>query len=602
MTLRVRIVVIVCICFLIFASLLVLDGRTREWGVRNRLYATVATNLETAWQGVLATERQRLLRFVERIRSSDTVMSAIIKGNVHKFRNATIETRTRLQTALHETHLKWVTPDGQMRFTTAASANRDLDVGILNQTALERINERAQILDGLFKHRNGEAVYAVAVPVLSSAGIEGVLVLYTQLTDLVGKLSEITGTKAFIRTAQGEILGAPSSWQARVVSGTGRLTGGKGAQVVTRDVEGRDIRVAALALNGPGAGDLGVLASLRDVSGQIQKQDLVSRVSYFGIACTLILFLAFVNWYLRYSFRPLNDVIRSLNALSNGRMDFSVQVPAHNDEIARLAGTFESFRKGVHAREQLQRLHQELSVAERIQRQYLPTHFPANDRFAFSAIMQPAREVGGDFYDVFRLQDGRIGVVIADVSDKGMGAALFMVAARTVIRSLAAQTVDPADCFTRANNILAEDNETMMFATAFYAILAPESGKVTYCCAGHNPPLRLSPSSATTWVSSQRQPALGVVSDFTFMSDAFTLSSGEFLFLYTDGVTEATSEQGAMFEEDRLREALSETMPASADEAVNSVLTRVASFTEGAKQHDDMTCLAIRYLATDETP
>jgi HAMP domain-containing protein len=599
MKLRVRIVLIVCICFLVFAALLVLDGRTREAGVQSRLRATVAMNLETAWRGVLATERQRLLRFVDRIRSREAVTSAILKGDIERFRQATIETRTRLRTAFYESHLQLIGPDGVTRFATTQAANGRRAGLVLDRPALQRIKERAQTLDGLFQHRNGRAVYAVAVPILSSEGIGGILVLYTQVSDLVAELAEVTGTQTLIRTHEGDVLGAAKPWHARLVHDSPDLADVEGAQVATREIEGRDIQVATLPLRGPVSSDLGAVAAFRNVTDQTRQRELISRVSYFGLACTLVLFLAFVNWYLRYSFRPLNDVIRSLNALSTGRTDISVQVPTHNDEIARLAGTFESFRKGIQAREQLQRLHQELEVAERIQQQYLPTHFPANHQLEFAATMQAAREVGGDFYDVFTLHDGRIGIVIADVSDKGMGAALFMVAARTVIRSLAALTSDPADCFTRANRLLAEDNDTMMFVTAFYAVLTPETGHVTYCCAGHNPPVRRSASGATTWLPTDRQPALGVLDGAAFTSQSLTLSPDELLFFYTDGVTEATSESGEMFDEAGLTHALAGTASSSAQEDVARVLSAVGQFTEGAKQHDDMTCLAVRYAGAD---
>jgi len=599
MKLRVRIVLIVCVCFLVFAALLVLDGRTREAGVERRLHATVATNLETAWRGVLATERQRLLRFVERIRSRDAVTSAILTGNVEGFRQATIETQTQLRTAFYESHLQLLGPDGETRFTTAENSDGNGNGLVLNRTALKRVKERAQTLDGVFRHRGGRAVYAVAVPILSSEGIGGIIVLYTKIADLVAELSEITGTQTLIRTGGGDVLGAEKSWHASLIHQADVLSDTQGAAVATREIDGRNIQVATLPLKGPVSGNIGAIATFRNVTGQTRQRELVSRVSYFGLACTLVLFLAFVNWYLRYSFRPLNDVIRSLNALSSGRTDISVQVPTHNnDEIARLAGTFESFRKGIQAREQLQRLHQELEVAERIQRQYLPTHFPATHQLEFAATMQPAREVGGDFYDVFTLQDGRIGLVIADVSDKGMGAALFMVAARTVIRSLAASTRDPAQCFANANRLLAQDNDTMMFVTAFYAIVTPETGEVTYCCAGHNPPVRLSASGATTWLSPQRQPALGVLDEAAFTSESMTLSPDEVLFLYTDGVTEAASDSGDMFDDDRLTRALVEAAPASAQDGIDRVLTAVGQFTAGAAQHDDMTCLAVRFLGS----
>ena len=423
------------------------------------------------------------------------------------------------------------------------------------------------------------------------------IVIYTPLEVLIADLADLIGARTMFRSPDGRIANADSPWSRKLAAKAGDLVAetAPAGRVATRQTEGRDIQIAMLPLTSPFGTDLGAIAALRDVSTTIQQRELISRLSYFALACTLVLFLAFVNWYLRSSFRPLNAVIRSLNALSAGRTDISVNVPETADEIGRLAGTFESFRQGMQARTQLERLQQELEVAARIQRQCLPSRFPDHPRIKIAATMQAARDVGGDFYDVFDLPDGRIGCVIADVSDKGIGAALFMVASRTVLRSTAALTTDPADCLSRANDYLAADNEAMMFVTAFYAIIDPESGTVAYANAGHNPPVHIDAAGACTFVTGTTEPALGIIDGFPYTTESLTLAPGASLFLYTDGVTEAMAVDGEEYDDDRLHAALQATPEVSANDRITRVMADVDAFTEGVAQSDDITCLALGY-------
>jgi sigma-B regulation protein RsbU (phosphoserine phosphatase) len=297
----------------------------------------------------------------------------------------------------------------------------------------------------------------------------------------------------------------------------------------------------------------------------------------------------------------LEDVVQSLQALSEGRSTVPVRVTGQNDEIGRLAGMFESFRTGVEARTRLTSLQQELDVAARIQRQILPSRFPATRLLTFCGRMQAARDVGGDFYDVFELPDGRIGCVIADVSGKGMGAALFMAAARTAIRSIAAASLGAADCIAKANDYLESDNDSMMFVTVFYAIVDAETGELCYCNAGHNPPAKLSATGQVEVLSASENPALGVFPGVEFIEHATILQPGERLFLFTDGITEAMTGSNEEYGDNRLADALSVSPGRTAEHLADTVLASVAAFVAGAEQSDDITCLAIAY-DPDQTP
>jgi sigma-B regulation protein RsbU (phosphoserine phosphatase) len=209
--------------------------------------------------------------------------------------------------------------------------------------------------------------------------------------------------------------------------------------------------------------------------------------------------------------------------------------------------------------------------------------------------MQAAREVGGDFYDFFILPDGRLGLVIADVSGKGMSAALFMAVTRTLLRMVALSGVDAAQCLSTVNALLAADNPEMMFVTAHYATLDPATGALEYASAGHPPPLLVGAEGAVRELPGCDGIVLGVRPAQEYPLRRQTLAPDEVLFLYTDGVTEAADPAGNLFGEERLAATLAPHGGLHCQDLLAAVVREVMAFAASAPQADDITCLALRY-------
>lgn len=238
------------------------------------------------------------------------------------------------------------------------------------------------------------------------------------------------------------------------------------------------------------------------------------------------------------------------------------------------------------------RMERELSMARDIQRGLLPESPPAVPGFELATFWQSAREVSGDFYDFIPLPPGDTGVLIADVSDKGAPAALFMAVARSLIRASAVTAATPADALMKANRLIAADAKSGMFVTAFYAVLG-QDGTIT-CCAGHNPPLIYRAASASVDRLSEGGVALGVMEDVALENRPVSLAPGDVLFLYTDGFTEATNADGQYFGEDRLRQALQAAGRKCAAEIVDAIWTEFRIFVEPVAPTDDLTLIVVR--------
>lgn len=265
--------------------------------------------------------------------------------------------------------------------------------------------------------------------------------------------------------------------------------------------------------------------------------------------------------------------------------------------LAERTRDLEIVREALYEREQLTRLRQELEIARELQLSSLPTRFPAfpgRKDFDVFAAMRPAKEVGGDFYDFFLLDENRIAVAIGDASGKGVPAAMFIAMARSLLKAAALRGGDPGECLTFANDVLAADNPQMMFATAILAIMDTRDGRVVLSNAGHNPPYVLRRSGAVETVNGFCGPALGVVDDgIKFDTLTTTLEPGETLFFFTDGVTEATDISLCLFESERLEATLSQLGTVEPREAVENVQRTVDRFTGTAAQADDITMLAL---------
>ena len=238
------------------------------------------------------------------------------------------------------------------------------------------------------------------------------------------------------------------------------------------------------------------------------------------------------------------------------------------------------------------RIGAELEMAERIQKDMLPSIFPTfseSEVFDLYASMTPAREVGGDFYDFFMIDDDHLALVIADVSGKGIPAAMFMMTAKTVIKDYALTTDGTSEIFNIVNDRLCENNEAGMFATAWIGILNLKTMVLQYTNAGHNYPLIQRCGEPCELMTDKHGLILGCMEGIRYKQSEITLSKGDRLLLYTDGVTESHSREGELYGEERLMSVLNDISAQSGEGVLASILKDVNRFSEGEEQFDDIT-------------
>ncbi len=249
---------------------------------------------------------------------------------------------------------------------------------------------------------------------------------------------------------------------------------------------------------------------------------------------------------------------------------------------------------------QKDRMEDELNIGREIQMSMIPLTFPPfPDRREFSiyATLQPAREVGGDFYDFFFIDENRFCLCIGDVSGKGVPAALFMAVTKTLIKSRATDDFSTASIITHVNDELSRDNKAYMFVTIFMGILDLKTGVLVYTNAGHNPPYLIRKDDSIERLDQKHGPVVGAMDGLAYKEDKTNLTRGDMLLLYTDGVTEAMDSARNLFSEKRLAKLLSSKKYKSVEEVVQSTVTEVKRFEEGMDQADDITVLAAQYFA-----
>ena len=239
------------------------------------------------------------------------------------------------------------------------------------------------------------------------------------------------------------------------------------------------------------------------------------------------------------------------------------------------------------------RMQQELDVAHTIQASFLPNGSPNIPGCSVATFWQAARQVGGDFYDFLPLDEGRWGIVIADVADKGVPAALFMALSRTILRAVAFSNNDPAYVLMRANEIIGREAESDLFVTVFYGIWDPAAERFTYANAGHNPPLLMQPNGVFNPLLGHG-PALGILPEIQIRSHAMQLRPGETIILYTDGVTEALNEDFDEFGLERLQVAARTAARRPAADLISHITDSINDHTGQTPQFDDMTLIIIK--------
>ena len=290
-------------------------------------------------------------------------------------------------------------------------------------------------------------------------------------------------------------------------------------------------------------------------------------------------------------------------AMNNGAFDFATK-PIDLDD---LSVTIERAIEHIQYIKTMQKEHNELTgikgdlaVAREIQQAILPRIFPPFPEEAvhmdIAASMNAAKDVGGDFYDFFRIDDDRIGFTIADVSGKGVPAAIFMAVCRTLIRATGIRGVSPSECISYSNDLLSQESVNYMFVTIFYGIYNIRTGEVTYTNAGHNPPYLMKANGTVEILPMSKDIVAGAINGFQFSEETFQLERGDTLLLFTDGVTEAIDPDENEYDNERLKKLLQQCGKLSCQEIVDAVKADVKAFAGNAEQSDDITLMAMKRL------
>ena len=295
-----------------------------------------------------------------------------------------------------------------------------------------------------------------------------------------------------------------------------------------------------------------------------------------------------------------DDMPNIRKAMNRGAFDFITKPIGRDDMLITINRAVTDVRKqraATKAHHELISLQSELKVAAEIQQSILPTALPAALSHQYqcdlNAHMTPARNVGGDFYDFMCLPNGKICALVADVSDKGISAAMFMMASRIIIKSACMAQGSPGAALKQANHGLCVDNPRMMFVTVVIAVMDTHSGVCTYASAGHHPPVLVRANCETSALQHTGGIALGVMDNVEYQEQTVKLEPGDTLFLYTDGVSEAMNMHREEYGTSRLLHTLQSSPIIDAADSTSRVLTSVHEFVEDAVASDDTTCLSL---------
>ena len=347
-----------------------------------------------------------------------------------------------------------------------------------------------------------------------------------------------------------------------------------GLEALTMMVKHPDIEIILSDINMPEMDGLTLLAKVNEMRNPALK---VIMVSAYG------------------------DMGNIRQAMNNGAFDFATK-PIDLDDLSvtieKAIEQIEYVHQMQKEHSQLESLKGDLAIACEIQQAILPRVFPPfpedSDKLDIAASMTPAKDVGGDFYDFFRIDDDRIGFVIADVSGKGIPAAIFMAVSRTLIRATGVRGGSPADCLTYSNKLLAAESVDCMFVTVFYGIFNLKTGEISYCNAGHNPPYILKRGGAVEVLPMSQDPMVGAIDGIEYHGATLQLDHGDSLVMFTDGVTEAMNALNEEFGEERLEDTLAEVTMHNCQQIVEAIKADVAAFVGDAEQSDDITVLALK--------
>ena len=348
-----------------------------------------------------------------------------------------------------------------------------------------------------------------------------------------------------------------------------------GVQALNKINEDGGIELVLSDINMPEMDGLTLLARINELNNKLLKSVIVSA---YG------------------------DMDNIRTAMNMGAYDFITKPIDLKDlkiTIEKSLKEVQEFKAVAVAQKRLLALQRELDIANIIQTSLLPKKFPAfpdRKEFDIFAKMIPAKEVGGDLYDFFLIDKYRLGVVVGDVSGKGIAAALLMAVSKTLLKATASKGMAVDNILSEVNSIIADESPSNMFVTVFLGVLDTRSGSFEYSNGGHNPPYLISTDGKAKQLDNIGGLILGAIKEAEYQSNVVIIKPGESLFFYTDGVTEAFNKDAEEFHETRLEKSLANKNSLSVNELVEHVFKDVQAYSEGTEQSDDITCVALKYL------
>jgi sigma-B regulation protein RsbU (phosphoserine phosphatase) len=384
--------------------------------------------------------------------------------------------------------------------------------------------------------------------------------------------------------------------------GRAMIRGESGFVPTTGLMTGKECWVVYAPLSASGW-SLGVLFPQDELMADITS--LNYTVLFLSIGGFVLIFLVIV-FISRSITSPLRALARATEMVANGNLDSKLPPVRSKDEVGKLAVAFDFMKDSLkrHIKDLTEttaakeRIESELKIARDIQMGMLPKTFPPfpqRKELDIYAMIEPAKEVGGDLYDFFFLDDDHLFFVIGDVSGKGVPAALFMAITMTLLKTEVEEEISPSAVLTKVNHGLNQDNPYSMFVSIFLGILNVRTGKLAYCNGGHNPPWLLQHHGDVLSLQGGGGTLLGAFEDVLYQSQDMILQKEDTLFLYTDGVTEAMNENEELFGDGRLQTVLLTLKKNPVEVIVDGVMNEVKGFSKGVPQSDDITMVALKF-------
>lgn len=466
------------------------------------------------------------------------------------------------------------------------------------------------------------------------AGVVSMDVLISDINDSVIAMDHVNGAYAFLLDTNGKVIAAPGDFRNtvgnnivtddnarlhgiadQILSGESGIAATDQAYYAYAPVDGIDWILGVYfptSVITEKTDDITAVISenTSDTAQSIQNSILLAITIFVAGFIIIVIGVYFISKiFADRVVQPLQILQEDVQMISEGNLEHRAKI-IQDDEIGELANAFNNMSASLQeyiknlssVMAEKERIGAELNVATQIQADMLPSIFPAfpeREEFDIYATMQPAKEVGGDFYDFFLIDDDHLAVVIADVSGKGVPAALFMVIAKTLLKNRAQMGDSPAKVLEVVNNQLCENNKAEMFVTVWFGVMQISTGKIVAANAGHEKPIIRKADGEFEIFKDKHGFVMGGMEGMKYKEYEFEIEKGGCLFVYTDGVPEATSSDSELFGMERLVQVLNEEKDAPLPDILKSVKVSIDKFVKDAPQFDDITMLAL-YRADDK--